>query len=57
MYLAGFIYNLTIPKPVRDELFDKIINGDVVRYFAMLACVETGGHWWFSSRAIYILDV
>lgn len=57
MYLAGFIYNLTIPNPVRDKLFNRIINGDVVRYFATLARVETGGHWWFSSRAIYVLDV
>lgn len=57
MYLAGFIYNLTIPKPVKNEIFDRIINEDAVRHFATLARVETGGHWWFSSRAIYVLDV
>lgn len=42
MYLAGFIYNLTIPNPVRDKVFDRIVNGDMVRYFATLARVETG---------------
>jgi hypothetical protein len=57
MYLAGFIYNLTIPKLVKNEIFDRVIDGNSVRYFATLARVETRGHWWFSSRAIYVLDV
>jgi hypothetical protein len=43
MYRAGFIYNLTMPKPVKEEQFDRIINGDAVGHFAKLARVETGG--------------
>lgn len=43
MYRAGFIYNLTIMKPVKNERFDRFINGDAVKHFAKLARVETGG--------------
>jgi hypothetical protein len=43
MYRAGFIYNLTMPKPVKKEQFDRIINGDAVRHFVKLARVEAGG--------------
>jgi hypothetical protein len=57
MYRAGLIYNLTILKPMKNEQFDRFINGDTVKHFATLARVETGGHWWFSLRAIYVLDI
>jgi hypothetical protein len=43
MYRAGFIYNLTMPKPGKSEQFDRIINGDAVRHFVKPARVETGG--------------
>jgi hypothetical protein len=56
MYRSGFIYNLTIPKPVKNEQFDRVINGDAVRHFVTLAHVETGGRWWFNLRAIYVLE-
>jgi hypothetical protein len=56
VYRAGFIHNLKILKPVKNEQYDRVINGDAVKHFATLARVETGGHWWFSLRAIYVLD-